>query len=78
MSIRCQVTNKCVIAGNNVSHSHRKTRRTFKPNLHKKKYWVETLRRWVTLKVSRKGMKIIDKYGIDPVVQKIIARGDKV
>ena len=78
MSIRCQVTNKRVMTGNNVSHSNRKTRRVFKPNLHKKTYWAESLGRKVVLAVSKKGMKIIDKFGIDAVITKIKARGEKI
>ena len=78
MSARCQVTNKSVITGNNVSHSNRKTRRVFKPNLHKKSYWVESLGRKVILNLSRKGMKTIDKLGIEAVVAKLIARGEKI
>jgi len=64
MSRVCQITGKRVVAGNNVSHSHKKTKRTFKPNLFKKKYFLEEENRWVILKVSAKGMKIINKKGI--------------
>ncbi len=64
MSRVCQITGKRVVAGNNVSHSHKKTKRTFKPNLFKKKYFLEEENRWVVLKVSAKGMKIINKKGI--------------
>jgi len=64
MSRVCQITGKKVVAGNNVSHSHKKTKRTFKPNLFKKKYFLEEENRWVVLKVSAKGMKIINKKGI--------------
>ena len=78
MSIRCQVTNKRVVTGNNVSHSHRKTRRKFKPNIHKKTYWAESLGRKVVLVVAKKGIKLIDKIGIDAVIAMIIARGEKV
>jgi large subunit ribosomal protein L28 len=78
MSIRCQVTNKRVMTGNNVSHSNKKTKRVFKPNLHKKAYWAQSLGRKIILTVSKKGMKTIDKLGIDSVVAIILARGEKI
>ncbi len=78
MSRVCQVTGKRPMVGNNVSHSHRKTRRRFLPNLHTHKFWVESEGRFVTLKVSAKGMRIIDKKGIDQVLAEIRARGEKV
>ena len=78
MSIRCQVTGKRVITGNNVSHSNRKTRRVFKPNVHKKTYESEKLNRKITLLVSKPGIKLIDKLGIDAVVDMMIARGEKI
>ncbi len=78
MSLRCQVTNKRVMSGNNVSHSHRKTRRVFKPNLHKKTFWVPSLKRKVSLTLSKKGLKMIDKNGIDQVVQQLLVNGEKI
>jgi len=64
--------------GNNVSHAHNKTRRSFQPNLHRKRFWVESENRWVRLRVSRKGIRIIDKKGIDVVLKDLRARGEKV
>lgn len=71
MSQICQVTGKRPITGNNVSHAHNKTRRRFLPNLHWHRFWVETEKRYVRLRVSAKGMRIIDRQGIDQVLVKI-------
>ena len=78
MSRVCQVTGKRPITGNNVSHAHRKTRRRFLPNLHNHRFWVESEKRFVRLKVSTKGMRIIDKKGIDSVLADMRARGERV
>jgi large subunit ribosomal protein L28 len=78
MSKICQVTGKRPVAGNNVSHAHNKTRRRFNPNLHRHKFWVESENRWVRLRISSKGMRIIDKNGIDVVLADIRKRGEKV
>ena len=77
MSRVCQVTGKKPVAGNNVSHAHNKTRRRFLPNLHTHKFWVESENRWVKLRVSTKGMRIIDKNGIDTVIADMRKRGEK-
>jgi large subunit ribosomal protein L28 len=74
----CQVTGKRPVTGNNVSHAHNKTRRRFEPNLHHHRFWVETEKRFVRLRVSAKGMRIIDKLGIDKVLKDIRANGAKV
>jgi large subunit ribosomal protein L28 len=66
------------MTGNNVSHSNRKTRRRFLPNLHTHRFWVESEQRWVKLRVSTKGLRIIDKKGIDMVLSDMRARGEKV
>jgi len=71
MSQICQVTGKRPITGNNVSHAHNKTRRRFIPNLHWHRFWVESEKRYVRLRVSAKGMRIIDRQGIDQVLVKI-------
>jgi large subunit ribosomal protein L28 len=71
MSQICQVTGKRPLSGNNVSHAHNKTRRRFMPNLHWHRFWVETEKRYVRLRVSAKGMRIIDRQGIDMVLAKI-------
>ena len=78
MSRVCQVTGKRPMSGNNVSHAHNKTRRRFLPNLHSHRFWVESEDRWVTLKVSSNGMRIIDKNGIDTVLADIRKRCEKV
>ena len=78
MSKVCQVTGKRPLSGNHVSHSHRKTRRRFLPNLHTHRFWVESENRYVKLRLSAKGMRIIDKKGIDTVLGELRARGDKV
>ena len=77
MSRVCQVTGKRPVSGNNVSHAHNKTRRRFLPNLHTHKFWVESENRWVKLRVSAKGMRIIDKNGIDAVIADMRQRGIK-
>jgi large subunit ribosomal protein L28 len=74
----CQVTGKRPISGNNVSHSNVKTRRRFLPNLHRHRFWVESENRWVRLRVSTKGLRIIDKKGIDAVLTDMRSRGEKV
>jgi len=78
MSKVCQVTGKRPMSGNNVSHAKNRTRRRFLPNLHEHRFWVETEQKFVKLKVSSKGMRIIDKLGIDQVLTDIRARGEKV
>ena len=78
MSRVCQVTGKRVIVGNNVSHANNKTRRRFLPNLHYRRLWVESEKRWVTLRVSQKGLRTIDKKGIDVVLAEIRRRGESV
>ncbi len=78
MSRICQVTGKRPMFGNNVSHAHNKTRRRFLPNLHTQRFWVESENRWVKLRVSRQGMRIIDKKGIDMVLAELRGRGVKV
>jgi large subunit ribosomal protein L28 len=74
----CQVTGKRPVTGNNVSHSNIKTKRRFEPNLHYHRFWVESEKRFVRLRVSSKGMRIIDKVGIDKVLADIRSRGAKV
>ncbi len=66
------------MAGNNVSHANNKTRRRFLPNLHVRKFWLENEKRWVRLRVSSKGLRIIDKLGIEQVLQDIRSRGETV
>jgi large subunit ribosomal protein L28 len=78
MSKVCQVTGKRPVSGNNVSHSHRKTRRRFLPNLHFHRFWSEAEQKFVRLRVSPAGMRIIDKKGLDTVLEEMRARGEKV
>ena len=78
MSRVCQVTGKGPISGNNVSHAKNRTRRRFLPNLHRHRFWVASENRWVKLRVSAKGMRIIDKKGIDVVLADLRAMGTKV
>lgn len=74
----CQVTGKRTVFGNNVSHSKRRTRRPFKSNIHKKRFWLAEENRWVRLCVSAKGIRIITKKGLKAVLDAIRARGEKV
>ncbi|WP_286292643.1 50S ribosomal protein L28 [Methylomarinovum tepidoasis] len=78
MSRVCQVTGKRPMTGNNVSHANNKTKRRFLPNLHTHKFWVESEGRWVRLRVSSQGMRIIDKKGIDTVLAEMRQRGVKI
>ncbi|MGH8372562.1 MAG: 50S ribosomal protein L28 [Gammaproteobacteria bacterium] len=78
MSRVCQVTGKGPVTGNNVSHANNRTRRRFLPNLHLHRFWLETENRFVRLRVSSKGMRIIDKLGIEQVVSDLRARGEKI
>jgi large subunit ribosomal protein L28 len=75
MSKVCQITGKRVMTGNNVSHSNRKTRRTFSPNLQDRKYYVPEEGRWVSLRVSTAGMRTINKIGIYAALKQARAKG---
>lgn len=75
MSASCQVTGRGPGHGKQVSHSHRRTPRRWQPNIQPRRYWVPSENRWVRLRVSVKGMKTIDKRGIDAVVADLRARG---
>jgi large subunit ribosomal protein L28 len=77
MSRVCQVTGKKPVSGNNVSHANNRTRRRFLPNLQTHKFWVESENKWVKLRLSTKGMRIIDKNGIDAVIADMRKRGIK-
>lgn len=78
MSKVCQLTGKRPMVGNNVSHANNKTKRRFLPNLHHHRFWVESENRFITLRLSSKGMRIVDKLGIDAVLAEIRTRGEKV
>ncbi len=74
----CQITGKRTVSGNNVSHANNRTKRTFKPNIHDRRFWVESEKRWVRLRVSHQGLRIIDKNGIESVLKDLRARGERV
>ena len=78
MSRVCQVTGTGPTTGNNVSHANNRTRRRFLPNLHTHRFWVESEKRWVKLRLSRSGLRLIDKRGIDEVLADLRKRGEKV
>ena len=78
MSRVCMVTGKKPVTGNNVSHANNRTKRRFSPNIHTHRFWVESEKRFVKLRLSTKGMRIIDKLGIDAVLADIRKNGVKV
>ena len=71
----CAVTGKTPMVGNNVSHANNRTRRHFMPNLQRRRFWVESENRWISLKVSNAGLRTIDKNGIDAVLADMRSRG---
>ncbi len=78
MSRVCQVTGKSPMSGNNVSHANNKTRRRFVPNLHSQRFWLESEKRWIRLRVSSRAIRLIDRLGIEQVVADMRAKGRKV
>lgn len=72
----CQVTGKRPITGNHVSHANNKTKRRFLPNLQSRRFWLESEKRWVRLRVSQQGLRTIDKKGIEVVLAELRARGE--
>jgi large subunit ribosomal protein L28 len=78
MSKVCQVTGKRPMSGNNVSHAKNRTRRRFEPNLHSHRFWIEEEKRFIKLRLSAKGVRIIDKLGIQQVLFDMRKRGEKV
>ncbi|MCK5663030.1 MAG: 50S ribosomal protein L28 [Thiotrichaceae bacterium] len=74
----CQVTGRRPLSGNNVSHANNKTKRRFLPNLHNHRFWVASQKRWVKLRLSSQGIRLIDKKGIDVVLAEMRERGIKV
>ncbi|MCX7256640.1 MAG: 50S ribosomal protein L28 [Polaromonas sp.] len=72
----CQVTGKGPMVGNNVSHANNKTKRRFMPNLQSRRIWVESENRWVRLRITNAGLRLIDKNGIDAVLADLRARGE--
>jgi len=74
----CRVTGKAPMVGNNVSHANNKTKRRFLPNLQRRRLWVESENRWVSLRLTNAALRTIDKNGIDAVLSEMRARGEKV
>lgn len=74
MAKKCPVTGKGPLIGNNVSHANNKTKRRYLPNLQKKRFWLEAEKRWVKIRVTTRGMRIIDKHGIEAVLKDIKLR----
>ena len=78
MSRVCQVTGKKPMLGNNVSHANNKTRRRFLPNLQYRRFWVESEKRWVSMRLSQNGLRTIDRKGIDVVLAEMRGRGEDI
>lgn len=78
MSRVCQVTGKKPMLGNNVSHANNKTKRRFLPNLQYRRFWLETEKRWISLRVSQAGLRTIDKKGLETVLAEMRARGEEI
>ena len=74
----CEVTGKKPMSGNRVSHANNRTKRRFLPNLQYRRFWVESEKRWISLRVANAGLRTIDKNGIDAVLAGIRARGEKI
>ena len=74
----CAVTGKSPMVGNNVSHAHNKTRRRFLPNLQRRRFWVESENRWVSLRLSNAALRTIDKQGIEVVLAELRSRGEHI
>jgi len=74
----CQVTGKAPMVGNNVSHANNKTKRRFLPNLQRRKFWLESENRWITLRLSNAALRTIDKNGIEVVLADLRARGEHI
>ena len=76
MSRVCQVTGKRPVVGNTVSHANNRRRRRFLPNLHTQRFWLESEKRWVTLRLSTRGLRIIEKRGVEAVIAELRAAGE--
>ena len=74
----CQITGKAPMVGNNVSHANNKTKRRFLPNLQRRKFWLESENRWITLRLTNHALRTIDKNGIEVVLAELRARGEHV
>ena len=78
MSRVCEITGKGPAVGNRVSHANNKRRRRFLPNLHTQRFWLETEKRWISLRVSIHGLRTIEKKGVEVVVAELRAQGEKI
>ncbi len=78
MSRVCEITGKRPAVGNRVSHANNKKRRRFLPNLHSQRFWLEGEKRWVSLRISTRGLRTIEKNGIDAVVAKLREKGMRI
>jgi len=78
MSRVCQVTGKAPRSGHHVSHANNKTKRRYLPNLHYRKIWVESENRYVKMRLTQAGLRLIDKKGVDVVLAEMRARGENV
>ncbi len=78
MSKVCQITGKRPMSGHNVSHANNKRKRRFMPNLHTHRFWVDSEKRWVKLRITTKGLRTIDKLGIESVIADMRKRGERV
>ena len=74
----CAVTDKTPMVGNNVSHANNRTRRRFMPNLQRRRFWVESENRWVSLRLTNAALRTIDKKGIDVILAELRSRGEHV
>ena len=74
----CQVTGKAPMTGNNISHANNKTKRRFLPNLQRRRFWVESENRWVSMRLTNAALRTIDKNGIDAILVDLRARGVNV
>ena len=74
----CQVTGKAPMVGNNVSHANNRTKRRFLPNLQRRRFWVESENRWISLRLTTNALRTIDKNGIDAVLAQLRAKGEAV
>ena len=77
MARRCELTGKAVLTGNNVSHAKRRTKRRFLPNLQRRRFWVESENRWISLRLTTNALRTIDKNGIDAVLAEMRAKGER-
>ena len=74
----CEVTGKKPMVGNNVSHANNRTKRRFLPNLQRRRFWVESENRWISLRLTTNALRTIDKNGIDVVLAQLRAKGEQV